>query len=252
MLRSFSVPAARFSRLDRFFPRGLCFAPEGGDGNGGQTPPPNQQPPADPSAALTAALQRLSERGGDSAALVLLERQATRIRELEGLQPPQGAIVLTGDDAARWQALSPYKPDELKQQLERLTKLEQENAESARRETLRTAATVAKLNGAPLNADALVALSGLPPVEVTGEGDNRKAEVVKDGVRTPLADYLTANYAPFLPSLQAQGQQSQGNTQQQAPAYPAQHGNTQQGKPNPAALYIAQTYRPRPAPTTKE
>lgn len=191
--------------LIRYFGKAILFtAPNEGQGSGG---PASPAPQPEPAPQPQQGYQRLLERNGNDAGAVatLLYQEnyqhRQRIRELEGRLPKEGAVILSGDDAARWEALKAHKPDEIAAALAERDTLKQQVANVARRETVRKAAEVVGYK-----ASVLEKLPGLPPVEVTGEGDTIAAHVITDSGNMLLADYVAQQYADFLPALQVQQQ----------------------------------------------
>lgn len=239
MLRFLPTVPASYRPGSRFFDRGIFFAPEGDQGT---TPPPVA---SDPVVAMTTAFKSLSEqRGGtEPAALFLMQRYAQLEQQIETLkakQIPNGAIVLTGDQVALWEALKSYKPDDVAAALQERDTLKSQIA-TVEREKLITRAAEA----AGYKASVLAKLPDLPAIEVTEKDGKPVADVVKDGARTPLADYVTANYADFLPSLQQQSQQSPQPT---GIPFPNQTGRSSNGGDIVANFIQQQNERAAAAP----
>lgn len=134
------------------------------------------------------------------------------ISELKSKLPPAGAVVLSGDDATRWEALKGYTPDELASALKERDTLKQQLEQTARRETIRKAGDIYGYD-----PDVLGDLPSLPPVEVTEQDGKEVAHVTTEGGKVLLDQYVTQHYPKFLPALQ-QAQRSQGVPFPQQPA----------------------------------
>jgi hypothetical protein len=136
--------------------------------------------------------------------------------------PPEGAVVLTGDDAKAWPTLKELgKPDEVRAKLEQGEKDKAALAERDRRDQVRSAAEAAGFK--------VSVLEKLPGAEgLTFEG---KEETVRDAAgketkamvayvtgseegATPkkLADHAEAAWKDFLPALQAMSDGKKGGT----------------------------------------
>lgn len=171
---------------------------------------------------LARAFEGVTRREGSAEAAgqaLLRENHDYReqIRTLRSRVPADGAVVLTGDDAAAWTAYRELGdvPTIQTALTERQT-LAERVAATERRETVRSAAGVANYNEAAL--ERLVNQDNLT-LAVDGEGDARTAVVVTDSARTPLADYVQQHAPEMLPALTAgrgrqgtphPGQQSSG------------------------------------------
>lgn len=175
---------------------------EADNGNTGGTPPP-----APPAPSAEAVIQALQARTGGSlenvAALLLSEgmkaqQQIAQLQQqLAAAQPAAGSVVLSAEQAALWQTYQQLgAPDALKQQVE-------QGRVAARQQQINEVAAVAGFK-----PSVLTQLAGDLAVEVReveANGQKSKQAVVKVGdVVTPLADYATANWGDFLPSLTAQ------------------------------------------------
>ncbi len=117
---------------------------------------------------------------------------------LEKSQAPEGATLLTAEDATLWEA---YKtlgaPDALKTTLESAQTATQEAQALKREKAITEAAGVAGYKPSVLTrlADGLEIT-----VKPDSKGDKR-AYVVKDGAETALEDFASREWSDFLPSL---------------------------------------------------
>jgi hypothetical protein len=172
---------------------------------------------------LVKAAQGLVERsGGDALAAVVKlldeahdgreERRVLRV-ELDGLKAklPEGAVILTGDDAKAWPAYTALgKPDELAATVATGKTASEQLAAIDAQKTLDEAATLTGLKAKPL-AGLLKAHDRRVVVEdVTGEdGTVRRVALVKpltgEGESKPLADFAATDLADYLPALKADG-----------------------------------------------
>lgn len=119
------------------------------------------------------------------------------ITELKGKVPAEGALVLTPDQAATWQAYQGLgKPEDLE-------KLKGELTTMQRRQLLSQAAGAHGYKEAVLGT--LVGDLPLEIRDVEKDGKKQAAAFVKDdkGQETALPEYAAANWADFLPSLAA-------------------------------------------------
>lgn len=243
MLKRFS-PSQRLLPHNRYLERCIFYAPD----DTANTPAPTPNTPApDSNATLLQALQRLQNSGDQSALAQVVQQQAARIEQLLQRQTPEGALVLTGDQVALWNTLKDIKPDEVAKLKSDLEAAQAQLVQSQRDKIINRAA-----EALGYKASVLSKLQDLPPIEVSEKDENGKkvtvVEVVKDNTRTPLADYVTAHYADFLPALQA-AQASQGQQQQKGVQFPPQSAGKPESPKNPADDYISRTYK-RPATTS--
>lgn len=201
--------------LRGFTTRGRLFTADTGAPSGGTdpaTPPPagEQQSQAD---QVLAAFQRLLDRTkGDGVALAQqLYREnyeyRDQIRALRDRQPPEGALVLTGDAAATHQQYAALgrAPAEVAQALAELETLRAQAAQRARADLVGEAA-----KAAGLKAPVLARLAGdeLPIVlkdEQRAGKPAKAAYVTVDGKDVPLAEYATKAWPDFLPALKDDG-----------------------------------------------
>lgn len=167
---------------------------------------------------------------------------------LRGQVPAEGAVVLTGDQAAAWAAYQALgAPTEVQQ---RLTAAETSATELATLKRTQQLADVAGLVG--FKPAVLQRLGGdleYETREVQVEGQARRVPHVKkaDGTLVPLAEYASSEWADFLPSLQASGGGQgtvngvgQGQGAGNGTTYPAQGGG--RGNPAPTGAQIATNY----------
>lgn len=97
------------------------------------------------------AVRKVPELEGDN------KKYRDRLKEVEAAQPGEGAVVLTGDDAKRWEAVKAMgkTPEEITAELEKGTQAAAELAKREKRDNARKAA-----EAAGLNPDAYMALPG--------------------------------------------------------------------------------------------
>lgn len=131
-------------------------------------------------------------------------------RQLKASQTPQGAVVLTGDDAAAWQQYQELgKASDLKQRITDAEAAQQRLAALEREATITKAASASGYK-----ASVLSQLPNLPPVtvkDVTADGKTQpQAFVTTEQGEQPLTAYVDAQYADFLPALRASEQGSPG------------------------------------------
>jgi hypothetical protein len=168
---------------------------------GGAPPAPAPAPAPAPSGSdPLAAFQNLMARAGSDAAALARQlfdenyRYRDRIRELEKTAPAQGAVVLSADDAAKWQAYQTLgAPADVQKTIEAGKTLQRDLE-------LRDVAAAAGYS-----TDVLRTLAGDLAFEVRDEQkDNKpvKAVYVKvDGKDIPIETHATAQWAAFLPAL---------------------------------------------------
>jgi hypothetical protein len=190
--------------------RRLLLDPTPTDG-GGNTPPP-AAPPATPPPATPPATPPPAADPNDT-----LRRERDQARQerdaLRGKVPGDGAVVLTGDDAAAWAAFQAlgHKPAEIKTKLGERDTFEG-RIKAADREKL--IGSAAKVHG--FDPDVLADKAGADlRIEIADVQRNGKtvkvAQVVtiekKDGkdveVRTDLDKHAEKHWAKYLPVLRA-------------------------------------------------
>ena len=201
-----------------------CYEPDTGNPSGGNPNPNPANPPADPAGSGAGDRQNLQgllqRHQGDAMAVIatlLSENHSLRDerRTLRGQLPAQGAVVLSAEDATRWQAYVQLGAvDALTQQLQGAQTTQAELA-SLRRESL--LGKVQEVSG--YKASVLGKLPGADTLdfqirEVEKDGKKAPTVIIKDGDKeAPLADYAKANWADFLPALQVtQSPQPTGTT----------------------------------------
>lgn len=177
----------------------------GGDGGGGKA-----DPPADPAGAFEGLKRRYDNDLGVVAQKLFDEnyQYRTRIRDLEaettdlkGKLPAEGAVVLSGDSAAQWEAYRALgKPDEIKTTLAEGRQLKRDGL-------LRQAADAHGYKPAVLSRLAGNLAIELGETEVDGQ-KKPVAYVVEGETRTQLDQYAQSKWSDFMPSLQPA--QSQG------------------------------------------
>jgi hypothetical protein len=188
------------------------------------------------------------EGGADATAQLLFQENREhrqRIRELEQRVPGEGAVVLTGDQAAAWQTYQGLgAPTDVQQRLTAAEQAQNELAGLRRAEQIRGVAEAAGYKPGVLQklAEGLTlelreeqrdGQTARVPYVVSGEGQQQQA--------TPLADYAQQHWADFLPALSAQQQQQppQGG----GVAYPRQQGGGgQTATSNPVGAYFQRAY----------
>lgn len=184
----------------------LFFEPDRGTGESGGTG--GQGGGSDPAAGYQRLLERHQNNALDMARTLYDEnfRYRERIRELERSAPAQGALVLSAEQAAQWQAYQQLGTAEgLTQQLTAAQTAQTELAGLKRSTLIRDVADVAGYK-----ASVLGQLPGADKLDfIIREADGKQSVVVKDGdTETALADYAQQQWADFLPALQA-GQHAQ-------------------------------------------
>jgi hypothetical protein len=144
------------------------------------------------------ALMRLLEKHADVLSDNAKLREQRRLLKqekaaLEGKQTPEGARVLSADEARLWEAYTALgAPDALKTSLDASQGAVGELASLKREKVIRSAA-----EAAGFKPSVLTTLAGDLDIQ-TKDG---KAVVIADGKETPLADYAKTHWADFLPAL---------------------------------------------------
>jgi hypothetical protein len=188
--------------------------------------PPVPQPPIDPEKGFEKALAR---HQGDSQKLsrrLYMDsyKDRERIRELEGKVPPEGSVVLTGDELKAFQDLKKLgkKPEEIHAALTEHAELK---SADARRVTEATRKEFADLVG--FDAEVLGKLLDDEDIEIEIQepvGPNGQPQRGRDGkpyrvpmvktedpkdkrksLFTALPDYAAKHWAKFLPALKPNG-----------------------------------------------
>jgi hypothetical protein len=190
---------------------------EGGSGNGGSGEGSGAGSGSSESLErrLEQAFENLARRQGgqDAAGILLLQenhgyRERIReledqVRSLESQVPSEGALVLSSEDAERWQAYGELgTPDDIRQQRDRAQELE-------RRQLL---ADVAEAAG--YKVPVLERLANGLTVELRDE--QREGQTIRvpyvvpeEGTAVSLSEYAQENWADFMPALTAE--QADGN-----------------------------------------
>jgi len=153
---------------------------QGSTGNGGNTSD-------DPPSWLDGLRNLISRHNNDSGRVAELLYQENythrqRIRDLEGKQTPDGATVLTGDEAARWQAVKDVDVPALTTERDTL----KQHVATAERERIGNAA--AKLYD--WEATVLLQLPNLPEIKLLEQNGTSTAVVAVDGKDILLPDYI--------------------------------------------------------------
>jgi hypothetical protein len=220
----------------------------GGGGAGSQNQ--NQNPPQSPQGGGQDWQQSLSnlirrEGGADATAQLLFQENREhrqRIRELEQRVPGEGAVVLTGDQAAAWQAYQGLgAPTDVQQRLTAAEQAQNELAGLRRAEQIRGVAEAAGYR--PTVLERLAEGLEFEVREEQRDGQTARVPYVvtkseQGEQRTPLAEYAQQHWADFLPALSAQ-------QQQQAPqggvTYPRQQGGGRPAPGDPVRAFIQQS-----------
>lgn len=146
--------------------------------------------------------RRIAESGGDGSAVCrqLIEDHQRAAAEAETLRSslasaaevPDGAVVLTGDDLARWNALKAagITPDDV-------ASLRTDSARLRRKEALRVAADLEGVD--PDIAEVILPRDAV--IAVRGEGRDQSVVIEVDGSPVPLADHLRDAYPAFAPVI---------------------------------------------------
>jgi hypothetical protein len=161
--------------------------------------------------------QQLGAQVDESALMRMLEKHAdvlndnsqlrsqrtalrTEIADLKSKVAPEGARILTADEAKVYDAYATLgKPDDVKKALEANSTATAELTTLKRERQIRAAAEAAGYKPAVLER-----LAADLAIEVRPVKDGAPiVVVVKDGAETALADYAKDNWADFLPALEA-------------------------------------------------
>lgn len=204
----------------------LFFEPDRGTNpGGGPAPapapapglPPGSTPAADDRQNLQGLLARHNNDTMQVVATLLAENHQLRDerRQLRSQVPAQGAVVLAGEDATRWQQYQQLGAiDALTQQLQSAQATQAELASLRRQAVLSDVQTASGYK-----ASVLAKLPGADGLtfevrDVTADGKTSRAAFVKDkdGKEHPLADYAKSTWADFLPSLTANTQAAPAGT----------------------------------------
>lgn len=180
----------------------LLLDPQGGEGTTAPEKPD-----------LTKQAQNLAEKHGSAdAALVLMLTEAKAYREeikaLKGKQPAEGAVVLTGDDAARWRSYQELgTPENLRKIVREHGEVSKENATLKRTTHLDEIADLAGMKRSVLRQVAgdtqFTVKDETRRDAATGKDEPFKAVYVtgEDGKETPIEKHAEAHWTDFLPAL---------------------------------------------------
>ena len=208
-------------------------------------------------AALTEArlqqIERLIERlgKGDERSTIdkLLDEAAEarkRIRDLETAQPPNGAVILTGDDAQRWQQYTDLgTPDELTTIKQERDTFATDLRQSRRAAAIREAASAEGLNADKLDKLLPRLLAEDASIEVrevkdgdkmtkqafVSHGDTTTRLIELDGVADVLDALKIEPQGTAFPVRQASS--GQGGTPDPVQQFIEQRDQQQQQRPNP-------------------
>jgi hypothetical protein len=183
------------------------------------------------------------EGGADATAQLLFQENREhrqRIRELEQRVPGEGAVVLTGDQAAAWQAYQGLgAPNDVQQRLTAAEQAQQELSGLRRAEQVRSVAEAAGYR--PTVLERLAEGLEFEVREEQRDGQTARVPYVVsgEGHAEPLTSYAQQHWADFLPALSAQ-------QQQQAPqgggvTYPPQQGGGRPAPGDPVRAFIQQS-----------
>lgn len=242
---------------------GRFYDGEGGGGGGGN-PAPSPSPAPTPAPAPTDSFATqfesyLGRYGADMReAAYQLFRENFRMRdarrgleeqltEVRGQLPAQGSVVLTGDNASRWNEYTATQltPQQIKEALGERDNLRNEVATARRESTLREVAEVSGFNLKPLarvGSELEYTIKEIDDAKSQG-GKRRAAFVVTvgtDNVRTetPVDEYAREHWDDVLPALTTDGSAS-GQGRSGGPVVPRQPG---QGQGNGAQQTVAQRH----------
>ena len=226
------------------------MAPDGGEGGGGQDAPNNggQDNPTAPGGHLDP--ERLKAKHGNAeAALRALAfklddverdnaRQRQEIAGLKGKVPGEGTVVLTGEQAAVWQAYQELgKPDEIKATKTGYAQLQRD----------RLFQEAAAAHG--YKAAVLGQLPGIDGYQIEvreQEKDGKKVKVAiaksGEGQERPLPELLQEKWADFTPALIEKPATASGTP------WPKQNVGGQGADPNPIKATLDKRY---PQPESK-
>ncbi len=167
------------------------------------------------------------------------------VTTLTGNQKPEGATILTGDEAKAYDAYKALgKPDELTQRLTAGDEASGKVKTLERDSVLRSAAEVSRFN-----FDVLKDRAGDLPVaieDVTEDGKTAKRAFVtpEGGAKTPLTEYAEAQWPVYLPALRVA--ESGEGQRQSGVSFPKQGaGGGAPAAQGAASSFIANKYGPR-------
>lgn len=119
--------------------------------------------------------------------------------------PPEGSVILKGAEKDRWEAYSALgKPEDLKAALADRDTLTADKAKRDRTDSIRNAAEASGYKASVLERLAPAGVTFTVRDE-TKDGQTVKVAYAKDGegAETPLTDFVTKDFADFLPALTA-------------------------------------------------
>lgn len=133
-----------------------------------------------------------------------LKESNARINELEALVPPDGSVILVGDDANDYGLYRDLgAPTEVSDRLERSAVLEEEASRLKRRELLRDVAQAHNWKLSVLERET----EGIE-VKILGDGDARRFMIPRDGkAAQPIEEWMTENRGDYLPALKLGGKE---------------------------------------------
>jgi hypothetical protein len=229
-----------------------CAAPDAGGGDGGDGSTDAKVKPTDllaqyggqTSEAALRMAEKLADFTNDNHALRRKNADyKIEVEQLRGKVAPEGAVILSADDAKAWEAYKTIgKPEDLTKAVTERDAAQAELTTLRRQANLTAAAEAHGYKAAALGKLPSLAGKEVELKEVEVEGVKVKRAFVKDGTtETGLAEYITAHDPELLPALAADATDTRAK-----PAggitYPAQQGNG--GKPaatSPAKDYIKST-----------
>lgn len=173
---------------------------EGGDGTGGGKAAADE--------ATKVYKDLLAKHSNDAGTVaVLLANQTYELREknreLRGKVPPDGAVVITGDEAAAWVAyLKLGKPADLAAAIAERNQFKADLDANRKAELVRDAAEIAGFKATVLTT--LVKAEGCELTIGKPDAKGARSVTVKDGDKdVPLADYAESQWKDHLPALRA-------------------------------------------------
>jgi hypothetical protein len=186
------------------------------------------------------------EGGADATAQLLFQENREhrqRIRELEQRVPGEGAVVLSGDQAAAWQTYQGLgAPTDVQQRLTAAEQAQQELAGLRRAEQIRGVAEAAGYRPTVLERLAEGLTLELREEQVEGQAARVPYVVTGENQAQPLTDYAQQHWADFLPALQAQPVGQPAQAPQGGVQYPRQQGGGQPTTSNPVGAYFQRAY----------
>lgn len=189
----------------RFLP--LLLDPTADSGGGATTT--TEADPGQTTDRVAEALQSLLKKHGDANAVALLLLQENhgyreKLREARAKLPPEGALVLAGDDATRWAAYRQLgEPTALATLRDEHATLSGEVATHRREKLVGEAATLSGYKPAVLSRLAGDLALEIRDVTENGKTTRRAVVVEADDRATPLSDYAEREWKDFLPALKA-------------------------------------------------